>query len=192
MKHLLYFIVILFVFMGVSCQSTDSTQMVDEAQVEMTDDVKLQGDAEVILLNDAELEYSRSVAGLEGEISYDLFLADKNEILAIIQELDESMKNRDYQLWRSHLTPSSISYWSNKMNLQVLSTKLPGDDIILRDLPQYFTNMFIPSRIGRDVTEIRYNSTQEVKAVQVQGDTDIIYYDFVKENGKWLVSLPRL
>ncbi len=190
MKHLLYLLIVLFVCIGVSCKSTDDIAMTEEVVNET--EVQLAEEAEVILVNEDELEYSRSVAGLTGEVSYDLFIADKNEILAIIEKLNESMVNRDYQLWRNYLTPSSISYWSNKMNLQILSTKLPGDDVVLRDLPQYFTNMFIPSRIGREVTEIRYDSPTAVKAVQVAGDTDIIYYDFVKENGKWLVSLPRL
>ncbi len=193
MKHLLYILLVIFVFIGMSCQSADVPAVSDDkASVETIDGVQLVDEGEVVLLDDADLEYSRSVAGLEGEISYDIFISDKNEILAIIEKLDESMQTRDYQMWREYLTPSSISYWSNKMNLQILSTKLPGDNVVLRDLPQYFTYMFIPSRIGRDVTEIRYNSPTAVKAVQVDGNTDIIYYDFVKENGKWLVTLPRL
>ncbi len=192
MKYLHLLLAVFFAILLASCQTTEVESLTEDATPEVsTDEVQLV-DNEVVLLDDNDLEYSRSVAGLENEISYDVFQADKNEILSIIEILDESMQNRDYLLWRSYLTPSSISYWSNKMNLQILSTKLPGDDIVLKDLSQYFTSMFIPSRIGREVTEIRYLSTTQVKAVQVQGNTDIIYYDFVKENGKWLVQLQRL
>ncbi len=195
LQNLIYAIVILLALSFTSCQSTEDVgqeEYVEDTSVIEDNDVVLVDEEEVKLVSEEELEYSRSVAGLEGQISYDVFQADKNEILAIIEKLSESMETKDYQTWRSLLTPSSISYWSNRMNLQVLSARLPGDDVILRDLPQYFTNMFIPSRIGRNVTEIRYESLTAVKAVQVEGDTDIIYYDFVKENGKWLVSLPRL
>ncbi len=182
----------------VSCFSTEPSgvqideQPVQEGVTVVQEDVKVEVIDQASEPSEDDLEYARSVAGLEGEISFDLFQSDKNEILAIIAKLDESMRNRDYQLWRSYLTPSSISYWSNRMNLQVLSTRLPGDNVVLRDLPQYFTYMFIPSRIGREVTEIRYDSPVAVKAVQVDGNVDLVYYDFVKENGKWLVQLQRL
>ncbi len=201
MKHLLYLFAILIVFVGVSCQSTDAIadteNVVPEAEssTENVDDfngVQLVDEGEVVLVSDEELEYSRSVSGLEGEISYEIFLSDKNEILGIIEELEDIMVTRDYQQWRTYLTKSSITYWSNKLNLQILSTKLPGENTTLRDLPDYFVKMFIPARIGRNISEIRYDSPTAVKAVQVQGDTDLIFYDFIKEDGKWLVSLPRL
>ena len=102
------------------------------------------------------------------------------------------MKNRDYILWCSYLTPGSISYWSNKLNLQVIATKLPKKGIVLRSLGDYFTNVFIPSRMGRNVNEIRYISRTEVKAVEVQDNKDIIYYEFEKINNRWLVKLPTL
>ncbi len=207
-----YVILMLAIVMLSSCLSDDAAPVVEETvQVEpeiVEEPVVVQEEpaleiveetpeieepvVEEPVVSEEDLEYARSVGGLEGEISYDLFQADKNEILSIIEKLGESMQNRDYQLWRSYLTPSSISYWSNRMNLHLLSAKLPGDDVVLRDLSSYFIHMFIPSRIGRQVTEIRYDSTTAVKAVQVDGNRDIIYYDFVKEDGKWLVQLQRL
>ncbi len=189
---------ILIAIMLVSCSTTEPVRVQVDEQSTQEDVAVVQEEAQVEIIDkvvepsEDDLEYARSVAGLEGEISFDLFQSDKNEILAIIAELDKSMQNRDYQLWRSYMTPGSISYWSNRMNLQVLSARLPGDNIILRDLSQYFTYMFIPSRIGREVTEIRYDSPVAVKAVQVDGNVDLVYYDFVKENGKWLVQLQRL
>ncbi len=139
-----------------------------------------------------DTEYARSVAGLAGEISFEKFQEDKAEILRIIAELDVVMKNSDYQAWVTYLTPSSISYWSNKLNLQLLSRRLPNNQTVLTDLSQYFRNLFIPSRQGKTITEIRYNSPTDVKAVQVDGNTDVIYYNFIKIDDKWLVSLPKL
>ena len=138
-------------------------------------------------------EYSRSVSALaDKSVSFDDFQRDKTDILAVIADLDKSMKNRDYALWRSYLTPGSISYWSNKLNLQIIASKLPKKGVMLRTLSDYFTNVFIPSRMGRNVNEIRYISRTEVKAVEVQDNKDIIYYEFEKIDNRWLVKLPTL
>ena len=78
------------------------------------------------------------------------------------------------------------------MNLQIIATKLPKKGVSLKNLSDYFLNVFIPSRIDRKVTEIRYISPTEVKAVEVQGEKDIIYYEFEKVGEKWLVKLPTM
>jgi len=138
-------------------------------------------------------EYSRSVSALgDTTISFDDFQRDKTDILAVIADLDKSMKTLNYSLWRTYLTPASISYWSNKLNLQIIATKLPKKGVSLKNLSDYFLNVFIPSRIDRKVTEIRYISPTEVKAVEVQGEKDIIYYEFEKVGEKWLVKLPTM
>jgi len=116
----------------------------------------------------------------------------KRHDFVTIADLDKSMKNHDYGLWRNYLTPASITYWSNKLNLQVIATKLPKKGLNLRTLGDYFSHVFIPSRMDRKVSEIRYISTAEVKAVEGDGSKDIIYYEFEKINDRWLVKLPTL
>lgn len=138
-------------------------------------------------------EYARSVSNLgSAKVSFDDFQRDKADILTIIADLDKSMKTLNYSLWRTYLTPASISYWSNKLNLQIIATKLPKKGVSLKNLSDYFLNVFIPSRIDRKVTEIRYISPIEVKAVEVQGEKDIIYYEFEKVGERWLVKLPTM
>ncbi len=174
-----------------SCKTTETAA--DTASLQ-TDGKTSREQTEAQTAKSAEnAEYSRSVSALgDKTVSFDDFQRDKTDILAVIADLDKSMKNRDYTLWRSYLTPGSISYWSNKLNLQVIATKLPKKGIALRSLGDYFTNVFIPSRMGRNVNEIRYISRTEVKAVEVQDNKDIIYYEFEKINNRWLVKLPTL
>ena len=174
-----------------SCKTTETAT--DTASLQ-TDGKTSREQTETQTAKSAEnAEYSRSVSALgDKAVSFDDFQRDKTDILAVIADLDKSMKTRDYTLWRSYLTPSSISYWSNKLNLQVIATKLPKKGIVLRSLGDYFTNVFIPSRMGRNVNEIRYISRTEVKAVEVQDNKDIIYYEFEKINNRWLVKLPTL
>ncbi len=135
-------------------------------------------------------EYTRSIG--EITISKDEFEEDKAAIQAIIKELDVVMKNLEYKKWVTFVDEESINYWSKPVNLKKASSKLPKKGLLLRNLEDYFRFVFVPSRAGRDVPEIRYETNTYVKAVQFQDDTDIIYYHFNKINGKWMVHLPPL
>ena len=136
-----------------------------------------------------DLEYTRSVSNLGGNISKATFEEDKAEILEIIEKLSAIMKHKDYASWLNYLTPESISFWSNQQNLALVSQRLPIKNYRLKNLQDYFEKVFIPSRIGRVVDEIRYESTTKVKAVQYTKEQDIIYYYFEKIDGRWFLHL---
>ena len=59
-------------------------------------------------------------------------------------------------------------------------------------LEDYFNWVFRLSRQNARVDEIRYISSKLVKAVQVDGNKDTIYYQFEKQNGRWLISLDTI
>ena len=139
-------------------------------------------------------EYTRSVKAIQTNevISPDTFAEDKKAILQTIEELDLIMKNRDYNSWLNYVTPQSIDYWKQKSHLQAVSARLPGNKIQLKTLEDYFNWVFRLSRQNARVDEIRYISSKLVKAVQVSGNQDIIYYQFEKQNGRWLISLDTI
>lgn len=137
----------------------------------------------------AEEEFNRSTNGVK--ITREEFNSDKNEILSIISELKDVMAEHNFNAWLKYIDKESIEYYSNPKNLTSSSKRLP-QKIKLSNLNDYFTYVFIPSRKGRSVEEIRYISRDSVKAVQVREDRDIVYYNFIRENGKWMVNLPEL
>lgn len=134
-------------------------------------------------------EFGRSTQGVK--ITREEFNADKNEILQIIKELSEIITSYDFNSWMSYIDPDSLKYWSNPRNLLNASKRLPSK-IRLSNLNDYFRYVFVPSRQGRSVEEIRYISRDSVKAVQPRNDRDIVYYNFVRINGKWMVNIPEL
>lgn len=139
-------------------------------------------------------EYLRSINDIEDAalVSKEDFEADKKEILAIIDKLAVIMSDSDYDTWLSYIEPASVQYWKNPRNLAKASLLLPVKGQKLNNLNDYFRFVFIPSRKNRKVDEIRYLSQTSVKAVQVSGDTDIVFYYFKKIDGKWFVSIPPL
>lgn len=185
-----------------SCASTEVEQevVVEEIPVIVEPEVPVENPETEVVVQPEEIipepviskedqEYSRSVTDLGIEVSKETFNTDKSEILEIIEKLSGIMKHKDYAAWLNYLTTESKTFWSNQQNLAIVSQRLPIKNYRLKNLQDYFEKVFIPSRIGRVVDEIRYVSTTKVKAVQYTEEQDIIYYYFEKIDGRWYLHL---
>lgn len=139
-------------------------------------------------------EYLRSTKSLgEEKVTVEEFEEDKAAILRIIEELSVIMNNGDKGLWLTYIDPESQVYYSNTTNLRKVREKLPNKQIQLHGIGDYFKYVFIPSRKNSQIDEIRYISRNNIKAVQVKDDGyELIYYYFVKKDGKWYVHIPTL
>ncbi len=137
-------------------------------------------------------EYERSVSELDVAVSKETFELDKKEILAIIDNLDTVMKNKDFKAWLNYLDDESIRYYSQKSNLQKASKRLPIRGLKLNSLEDYFNYVFITSRKGTHIDEIRYETESKVRAVQVTKKETLIYYDFIRVDGKWKLHLSQI
>ena len=198
MKRMKIIFVAVFVIFSVlllfACESTDVVVSEKNASIESEDDAVVfeADDAMVETVDEDEdfAEYSRSTQ--EVNVPRDVFSVDKSSVLEIISNLSKVIEEYNYEEWLKYIEPSSIKYWSNKHNLTQASKRLPIKGQRLNNLHDYFRLVFVPSRKGRNVDEIRYISLDQVKAVQMRGDQDIVYYNFIKVNGKWMVKLPGL
>ena len=168
-----------------SCASTKVQE-----PLEKVEEVSETEDIEIIEQTPEILEYERYT--LNVDISYDEFNSDKNRILQIIDEMNEIIEKRDYNAWVTYLDMDSAVYWSKRPNLQKAASKLPVKGIKLQTLHDYFIYVFLQSRKGYTVDEIRYENRNLVKAVQVAQETDIVYYTFKKINDEWKLHLPEL
>lgn len=144
---------------------------------------------EPVVIEKADDEYTRSTSAVS--VSKEVFNEDKSRILNIIKDLDTYMKNMDYRGWISYLDADSLNYWSKRQNLQKAANRLPKKGLRLNTIEDYFKFVFIPARAGHTVDEIRYETKSLVKAVQVQNNTDVVYYNFHKVNDQWKVVLPK-
>ena len=137
-------------------------------------------------------EYERSINQMEGNVTKEVFNEDKKAILQKIDELDVIMKDYDYAKWITYVDAESLDYWTNRVNLHKASKRLPVKGLQLESLQDYFKFVFVQSRVGRKIDEIRYISGTSVKAVQVREEQDIVYYYFHKQDGDWKLHLPPL
>ncbi|HPY52965.1 MAG TPA: hypothetical protein PK505_03115 [Treponemataceae bacterium] len=200
------YLIFSFTFMILACKSTDTDQSFHDSNIaEKEETIILESSPlleEIIVeeeikpiekKTEIDEEYFRSTSALKDElITQDAFLADKKEILEKIDALAQIMLARDYGKWLYYLSPSSKEYWQNQKNLADVSSRLPVKGYTLKNLDDYFRMIFIPSRQNSKVDEIRYISPTLVKAVEVRGNQDIVYYVFVKINNTWLLELDTL
>ena len=168
---------------------------VDEVDVvEDIDEVELINE-EVSTVEADDDEYIRSTQDLSAEelVTKDEFAEDKAEILRIIKELQKVMEKEDVEDWLKYVDKDSKNFYTNPANIRKVNKKLPNKAIVLNGIGDYFKYVFIPSRKNREITEIRYISKTNTKAVQVNEDGSITrYYQFIKVNGKWYVQLDRV
>ena len=216
MKKRLFFILtaiaVLFAISFSSCATTPVEQQPEPTPVPAEEDIIEQepeveipevveeidysdDDAVEVLEEEEDLsddEYMRSIAALEdaGSVTKKEFEDDKHEILESISELAIIMETKDTLAWLNYIDEPSKEYYKNPVNLRKAQRKLPNKLIELKTIEDYFKFVFIPARKNSHIDEIRYVSKIHVKAVQVREDSDAIYYEFKKENGKWLVYLP--
>ena len=188
--------------------SCGSTPKVEEKEIQAPEEVIVQEDPEEIIDNsddvilidevvvdETEEEYLRSINNLQAEevVTKSEFEEDKAAILAIIENLAEIMEEEDFNAWMNYISKDSKTYYSNPKNIRKAQKKLPDKTLQLYGIKDYFKHVFIPARKNRRVDEIRYISKSYVKAVQVKDDASIVvYYYFIKENGKWIVHIPEL
>ena len=215
MKNILISLVMLFCFVLFSCGSapkketeeiqppvqseeTQNSVNVDET-IDYSDDDSVELINEIVeieeILDEDDEEYIRSTNELKNDelVTKEEFIDDKTEILHIISELQDIMEREDTEEWLKYISPDSIRYYSSPANIRKAQKKLPNKTIQLNGIGDYFKHVFIPSRKRSNVDEIRYISKTNIKAVEVKDDgSTVVYYQFVKVNGKWLVHIPTL
>lgn len=183
----------LFVFLSCTSATVEKTPQTEEQPeepvvIEEPEPVQ-EIEEEPIVVEKTDDEYTRSTTAVS--VSKEVFNEDKSRILNIIKDLDTYMKNMDYRGWISYLDSDSLNYWSKRQNLQKAANRLPKKGLRLNTIEDYFKFVFIPARAGHTVDEIRYETKSLVKAVQVQNNTDVVYYNFHKVNGQWKLVLPK-
>lgn len=201
----LFLLILPISFLLFSCGSTPK---VEEKEIQAPEEVIVQEEPEEVIddsddvilidevvVDESEEEYLRSINNLQAEevVTKSEFEEDKAAILAIIENLAEIMEEEDFNAWMNYISKDSKTYYSNPKNIRKAQKKLPDKTLQLYGIKDYFKHVFIPARKNRRVDEIRYISKSYVKAVQVKDDSSIVvYYYFVKENGKWIVHIPEL
>ncbi len=113
----------------------------------------------------------------------------KSEIEEIVKNLNTITEERDYTRWLLYLSSAYKTEYSKLEVLRKTSESLPGiaKGIRLKDLNDYFSYVFVPSRQQMRVDDIKYLSPSKVQVLKKDKTGLLILYSLEKINGKWLL-----
>ncbi len=116
------------------------------------------------------------------------------DIRAFIESLNTIIQRKDFETWRSYLTPEFIAYYSDPAILAQMSEYpvLKRLSIKLTSLKDYFFYVVYPSRQNDRVDDIEFVGEQRVKAVTISQKNDRqILYNLEKHGDTWKIGIGR-
>lgn len=168
-------------FLFVSCKSVPETK----PDVSVKEKV-----SEVITKKSSDTD-SDIIAEFDGvTITKKDYEETKSEIEIVVDNLNKVTATKDYGKWLKYLSESYKQEYSRPAVLQITSDNLPVKGIKLRNLQDYFSYVFVPSRQNIRVDDIKFVSPVQVNVITKSGNTKLLVYNLEKINGKWLL-IPK-
>jgi hypothetical protein len=116
------------------------------------------------------------------------------DVRALIESLNELIRNQDYEAWLSHLTKGYIASYSDPATLSRYSESpiIKRKGIKLLTLKDYFVNVVYPSHQNDKVDDIEFVDENLIKAITVspKGDRNILYM-LEKHGDAWMIGIGR-
>jgi len=131
-------------------------------------------------------------------VSEELYKSTREEVQLFIENLNEIIKNRDYDAWQASLSSEYIDAVASPVNLNWISDSaiMKRNHIVLKDLNDYFTYVVIPARsddrIHSENVDIEFINENRVTAFTTRtsgsGEGIIeILYDLEKIDNSWKI-----
>jgi hypothetical protein len=123
-------------------------------------------------------------------ISQEVFDSTKTDVQHFIEDLNQIIKSRNYDLWVSHL---GNEYFAEKSSPEYLSQiseqpRLKTQKIVLDTARDYFTHVVVPSRANDRVDDIEFVSPTRVKAYTVTSNGQRLrLYDLENSENVWKI-----
>jgi len=113
------------------------------------------------------------------------------EIEVFIHNLNEIIRNEDYDTWLTHLSEDYIERTGDPEYLKAQSEQplLKKSNVHLSSLRDYFTYVVVPSRTQAALDEIEFIDESQVRAFAMIGNTKALLYLLVRENDDWKIGV---
>ncbi len=92
------------------------------------------------------------------KITKKTYESTKSELQLVVEDLNRITYARDYQRWLTYLSEAYVATLSDPANLEKVSASLPTKGIKLKNLKDYFSYVFVPSRQNMRVDDIQFVS----------------------------------
>lgn len=112
----------------------------------------------------------------------------------LIEKLNSIIQAKDFDAWKTYLTPAYIAYYSDPVVLARLSESpvLKNNGIVLHSLQDYFLQVVYRSRQNARLDDIEFISEDSIVAITLspQGDR-LVLYDLQRQNDSWKIGIGR-
>jgi len=124
-------------------------------------------------------------------VSEEVYSRTFEEIGQFIDDLNQIIRNADYESWLTYLSEEYIRTTGDPAYLRDQSEKplLKQADIRLEDLRDYFVYVVVPSRTQATLDEIEFIDENHVKAIAVLRGTRVILYLLENVEGQWKIGV---
>lgn len=130
-------------------------------------------------------------AAAEFVVTEEIYTRTFGEIEEFIQNLNQIIRNADYDGWSKHLSEEYTRATSDPVFLKAQSEKplLKQSNIELAGLRDYFLHVVVPSRSQAQLDEIEFIDEDHVKALSVLRGTRVILYLLNRDDGEWKIGV---
>ena len=113
------------------------------------------------------------------------------DIEGLIKELNDIIRNMEYETWLSYLSESYIALYSDPQTLSDLSDQplLRKYNIVLSDLQDYFQYVVVPSRSNARLDDLVFEDEHHVKAIMLVQEQRTILYQLVYIDNRWKIGI---
>ena len=124
-------------------------------------------------------------------VSEEVYTETFESIQALIEELNQIIRDEDYDAWLTRLTRNYIDHFGSDEVLKINSDKplLQKYNVTLRTLRDYFTYVVVPSRSNARLDDLVFIDNDHVKAIMVIKEQRTILYQLERHEGVWKVGL---
>jgi hypothetical protein len=148
---------------------------------------------------------AQAVSVVEEETNFDLtsitqeeFNSTKEEMQALIEEINQVIRAKDYNKWISYLAEDFIGIINSQNYLTELSQTsggLKSRNIVLKTPEDYFTYVVVPSRenvrVDPHLDDIEFLSHNRVKAFTINARKQRLrLFEFVRIGNNWKIAWP--
>lgn len=113
------------------------------------------------------------------------------EVEETISRLNEIIRERDFEEWKSYLTENYIRTMSSPQMLEELSSHriLQRNNIVLKSLADYFRFVVVPSRANARLDDLVFRNDEQVEAIMIIQGQRVILYQLRKVNDTWKIAI---
>ena len=126
------------------------------------------------------------------------YTTTRDEVQQFIEKLNQIIRTRNYNAWLETLSQEYIDEYSSPRTLQRISDEdlMKRQGIVLRNLNDYFTRVFVPSRnpsrIQSNIVDIEFVTANRVRAFITRTnnageESREILYNLEKINNEWKI-----